>query len=65
MLGWDPQSPVPINDHGDTVPIVEALTSHFEFTKLTLPLLKMQISILTMKNYLNVFKMSHGRVNML
>ena len=40
MLGWDPQSPVPINDHGDTVPIVEALTSHFEFTKLTLPLLK-------------------------
>ncbi len=40
MLGWDPQSPVPINDRGDTVPIVEALTSHFEFTKLTLPLLK-------------------------
>lgn len=31
---------MPINDHGDTVPIVEALTSHFEFTKLTLPLLK-------------------------
>ncbi len=40
MLGWDPQIPVPINDHRDTVPIVEALTSHFEFTKLTLPLLK-------------------------
>ena len=41
MLSWDPQSPVPINDHGDTVPIaVEALTSHFEFTKLTLPLLQ-------------------------
>ncbi len=60
------QSPVPINDRGDTVPIVEALTSHFEFTKLTLPLLKNADSAhFNMKNYLNVFKMSYGRVNML
>lgn len=40
MLGWDPQSTVPINDQGDTLPIVDALTSHFEITKLTVPLLK-------------------------
>ena len=61
MLGWDPQSGA--NDHGDIVPIAEALTSHFEFTKLTLPLLKMHIYF-DNENYLNVFKMSHG-ANML
>ncbi|MBI5973020.1 assimilatory sulfite reductase (NADPH) flavoprotein subunit [Staphylococcus caledonicus] len=38
-LGWDPNEQVPISDEGDTLSLEEALTSHFEITKLTKPLL--------------------------
>lgn len=38
-LGWDPNEQVPITDEGDTLSLEEALTSHFEITKLTKPLL--------------------------
>ncbi|EHJ07335.1 assimilatory sulfite reductase (NADPH) flavoprotein subunit [Staphylococcus simiae] len=39
MLGWDPESQIPINANGDTLSVEEALTTHFEITRLTLPLL--------------------------
>ncbi|MEL3710461.1 assimilatory sulfite reductase (NADPH) flavoprotein subunit [Staphylococcus borealis] len=38
-LGWDPNDQVQISDEGDTLSLEEALTSHFEITKLTKPLL--------------------------
>ncbi|MCI2946926.1 assimilatory sulfite reductase (NADPH) flavoprotein subunit [Staphylococcus caledonicus] len=38
-LGWDPNEQVSISDEGDTLSLEEALTSHFEITKLTKPLL--------------------------
>lgn len=34
-LVWKPDESVVINDKGDTLPLEEALTSHFEITKLT------------------------------
>mgnify|MGYP000185616090 FL=1 len=39
-LGWSPDTQVLINDDGDTLNLEEALTSHFEITKLTKPLLE-------------------------
>nr|WP_263314649.1 assimilatory sulfite reductase (NADPH) flavoprotein subunit [Mammaliicoccus sp. Marseille-Q6498] len=38
-LVWDPEESVVINDDGDTLTLHEALTSHFEITKLTKPIL--------------------------
>ncbi len=38
-LGWDPNDQVQISDEGDTLGLEEALTTHFEITKLTKPLL--------------------------
>ncbi|MCE4953899.1 assimilatory sulfite reductase (NADPH) flavoprotein subunit [Staphylococcus haemolyticus] len=37
-LGWDPNDQVQISDEGDTLGLEEALTTHFEITKLTKPL---------------------------
>lgn len=34
-LVWNPDEKIAINDKGDTLPLEEALTSHFEITKLT------------------------------
>ncbi|POC81065.1 sulfite reductase [NADPH] flavoprotein alpha-component, partial [Vibrio vulnificus] len=39
-LGWDYEEQVLINEDGDTLNLEEALTSHFEITKLTKPLLE-------------------------
>ncbi|MDK6298693.1 assimilatory sulfite reductase (NADPH) flavoprotein subunit [Staphylococcus caprae] len=39
-LGWSPDTQVLINDDGDTLNLEEALTSHFEITKLTKPLIE-------------------------
>ena len=39
-LGWSPDTQVLINEYGDTLNLEEALTSHFEITKLTKPLLE-------------------------
>ncbi|WP_411843096.1 assimilatory sulfite reductase (NADPH) flavoprotein subunit [Salinicoccus sp. HZC-1] len=38
-LGWNPETDVGINADGETLPLAEALTSRFEITKLTKPLL--------------------------
>ncbi len=37
-LVWDPDESVPINDAGDTLSLRDALTNHFEITKLTKPI---------------------------
>lgn len=37
-LVWDPEEIVPINDSGDTLTLRDALTNHFEITKLTKPI---------------------------
>ena len=39
-LGWSPETQVLINEDGDTLNLEEALTSHFEITKLTKPLIE-------------------------
>mgnify|MGYP002758701259 FL=1 len=39
-LGWDYEDQVLINDDGDTLNLEEALSSYFEITKLTKPLLE-------------------------
>ncbi|WP_020007154.1 assimilatory sulfite reductase (NADPH) flavoprotein subunit [Salinicoccus albus] len=39
MLNWNPESKVKINSRGDSLTLSEALTSHFEITKLTKPLI--------------------------
>ncbi|EES41625.1 sulfite reductase (NADPH) flavoprotein, alpha-component [Staphylococcus caprae M23864:W1] len=39
-LGWSPDTQVLINDDGDTLNLEEVLTSHFEITKLTKPLIE-------------------------
>ncbi|HCG75155.1 MULTISPECIES: assimilatory sulfite reductase (NADPH) flavoprotein subunit [Staphylococcus] len=39
-LGWSPDTQVLINDDGVTLNLEEALTSHFEITKLTKPLIE-------------------------
>ncbi|UEX90328.1 assimilatory sulfite reductase (NADPH) flavoprotein subunit [Staphylococcus ratti] len=39
-LGWDQNTDIKINDDGDTLPLIEALTHHFEISKLTVPLLQ-------------------------
>ncbi|AKG72799.1 assimilatory sulfite reductase (NADPH) flavoprotein subunit [Salinicoccus halodurans] len=38
-FGWNPETDVEINADGETLPLAEALTSRFEITKLTKPLL--------------------------
>jgi len=48
-LGWDPGDQIQISEDGDTISLEEALTSYFEITKLTKPLLQMQQHILIMK----------------
>lgn len=40
MLDWDSQDDIVVNDEGETLDIKEALTKHFEITKLTKPLLE-------------------------
>lgn len=39
-LGWDPSDQIQISEDGDTISLEEALTSYFEITKLTRPLLQ-------------------------
>lgn len=39
-LGWDPGNQIQISEDGDTISLEEALTSYFEITKLTRPLLQ-------------------------
>ncbi|MBU8905004.1 assimilatory sulfite reductase (NADPH) flavoprotein subunit [Desertibacillus haloalkaliphilus] len=39
-MKWDPSEKVTINKEGDVLPLSEALTSHFEITVLTKPLLR-------------------------
>lgn len=39
-LGWDPEDQIQISEDGDTISLEEALTSYFEITKLTRPLLQ-------------------------
>lgn len=39
-LGWDPGEQIQISEDGDTISLEEALTSYFEITKLTKPLLQ-------------------------
>lgn len=39
-LGWDPGDQIQISEDGDTILLEEALTSYFEITKLTKPLLQ-------------------------
>ena len=39
-LGWDPGDQIQISENGDTISLEEALTSYFEITKLTKPLLQ-------------------------
>ncbi|WP_049437183.1 assimilatory sulfite reductase (NADPH) flavoprotein subunit [Staphylococcus hominis] len=39
-LGWDPGDQIQISEDGDTISLEEALTSYFEITKLTKPLLQ-------------------------
>ena len=39
-LGWDPGDQIQISEDGDTISLEEALTSYFEITKLTRPLLQ-------------------------
>ncbi|PTK29422.1 assimilatory sulfite reductase (NADPH) flavoprotein subunit [Staphylococcus hominis] len=39
-LGWDPGHQIQISEDGDTISLEEALTSYFEITKLTKPLLQ-------------------------
>ncbi|MFS0654939.1 assimilatory sulfite reductase (NADPH) flavoprotein subunit [Bacillus sp. 179-C3.3 HS] len=40
ICGWDENEEVPVLKNGDTLPLKEALTSHFEITVLTKPLLQ-------------------------
>ncbi|MCY1117673.1 assimilatory sulfite reductase (NADPH) flavoprotein subunit [Bacillus safensis] len=42
--GWDAEEAVTIHKNGDTLPLKEALTSHFEITVLTKPLLQKMAS---------------------
>ena len=39
-LGWDPGDQIQISEDGDTISLEKALTSYFEITKLTRPLLQ-------------------------
>ncbi|MCI2923323.1 assimilatory sulfite reductase (NADPH) flavoprotein subunit [Staphylococcus hominis] len=39
-LGWDPGDQIQLSEDGDTISLEEALTSYFEITKLTRPLLQ-------------------------
>ncbi|SUM68462.1 assimilatory sulfite reductase (NADPH) flavoprotein subunit [Staphylococcus hominis] len=39
-LGWDPGDQIQISEDGDTISLEEALSSYFEITKLTRPLLQ-------------------------
>lgn len=48
-LGWSPETQVLINEDGDTLNLEEALTSHFEITKLTKPLIENAAIFLIMK----------------
>ena len=51
-LGWSPETQVLINEDGDTLNLEEALTSHFEITKLTKPLIENAAIFLIMKSFL-------------
>lgn len=43
--GWNPEVVVTVHKNGDTLPLKEALTSHFEITVLTKPLLQKLASL--------------------
>lgn len=43
--GWNPEEVVTVHKNGDTLPLKEALTSHFEITVLTKPLLQKLASL--------------------
>ena len=59
-LGWSPETQVLINEDGDTLNLEEALTSHFEITKLTKPLIENAAIFLIMKSFLKKFKIKNG-----
>ncbi|WP_105995378.1 assimilatory sulfite reductase (NADPH) flavoprotein subunit [Staphylococcus agnetis] len=40
VLGWESNTPTQTNEDGDTLPLEEALTHHFEISKLTVPLIQ-------------------------
>ncbi len=42
-MKWDPEIPVTINKEGETLPLKEALTSHFEITLLTKKILQQAV----------------------
>ena len=45
-LGWDPEEQIPVSEEdGDTLTLSDALTRHFEITKLTKPLLQQAAAI--------------------
>lgn len=44
-LGWDPEEQIPVSEDGDTLTLSDALTRHFEITKLTKPLLQQAAAI--------------------
>ncbi|MDC3417605.1 assimilatory sulfite reductase (NADPH) flavoprotein subunit [Aquibacillus salsiterrae] len=46
-MGWNPDESVPINKEGDLLSLREALTSHFEITTLTKPLLEKAAGLTT------------------
>ncbi|MGN7283055.1 assimilatory sulfite reductase (NADPH) flavoprotein subunit [Bacillus altitudinis] len=50
--GWNAEESVTVHKNGDTLPLKEALTSHFEITVLTKPLLQ-KIAELTKSEYLH------------
>ena len=49
-----------INEDGDTLNLEDALTSHFEITKLTKPLVENAATFLTMMNLARKFKTRNG-----
>ncbi|MFS0917767.1 assimilatory sulfite reductase (NADPH) flavoprotein subunit [Brevibacillus sp. 179-C 1.1 NHS] len=45
-MGWKPEELVPINKNGEERPLEEALSSHYEITVLTKPLLEQAVQLL-------------------
>ena len=59
-LGWDYEEQVLINEDGDTLNLEEALTSHFEITKLTKPLLENASALFDNDELKEKFKIKNG-----
>ena len=59
-LGWSPETQVLINEDGDTLNLEEALTSHFEITKLTKPLIENAAIFFDNEELSEKFKIKNG-----